>query len=131
MKIRDWFSDISRKAAHIAGSWQAFIAASFIVILWLIGGFYFGFLDPVYQLVINTFTTCITFIMVFLIQSAQNRDQAAVQIKLNELLSSINKANDQLIDIENATDEQLEQARQDICANKSQLPESSNEGDGP
>lgn len=127
MKIRDWFSDISRKAAHIAGSWQAFIAASFIVIVWIIGGFYFGFLDPVYQLVINTFTTCITFIMVFLIQSAQNRDQAAVQIKLNELLSSINKANDQLIDIENATDEQLEQASQQVCANR----DKPREGDSP
>jgi low affinity Fe/Cu permease len=118
MKIGDMFSTVSRKAAVVAGSWQAFIAAASIVMAWVIGGFFFGFLDPVYQLIINTFTTCITFIMVFLIQSASNRDQLALHLKLDELLCSIQKANSQLIDIEDATDEQIDAARQEIGAHK-------------
>lgn len=118
MKIADVFSGVSRKAAQITGSWQASIAASAIVGVWLIGGFYFGFLDPVYQLLINTFTTCVTFIMVFLIQGASIRDQRAIHLKLDDLLLSVSKANEQLIDIEEATDEQIESARGDIGANK-------------
>jgi low affinity Fe/Cu permease len=122
MKIGDAFSGISRKASNIAGSWQAFIAATSIVMIWVIGGFFFGFLDPVYQLVINTFTTCVTFIMVFLIQGASNRDVRALHIKLDDLLCSIQKANEQLIDIEDATDEQIAEARAQIGANKDSSP---------
>lgn len=118
MSVSEMFSTISRKVSAAAGSWQASIIAAAIVIAWVIGGFFFGFLDPVYQLVINTFTTCITFIMVFLIQSSSNRDIAALHLKLDDLLCSISKANEQLIDIEQATDEQIEQARKEIGANK-------------
>lgn len=118
MKIADWFSKASRKAANVAGSWQAFVAATSIVVVWLIGGFFFGFLDPVYQLVINTFTTCVTFIMVFLIQADQNRGAKALHLKLDDLLCSIQKANDSLIDIEHATDEQIDAARKEIGAHK-------------
>lgn len=118
MSISDMFSAISRRASSAAGSWQASIVAAAIVIAWVIGGFFFGFLDPVYQLVINTFTTCITFIMVFLIQSSSNRDIAALHLKLDDLLCSISKANEQLIDIEQATDEQIEAARCEIRSHK-------------
>ena len=114
MKVRDWFASISRKAAEISGSWQAFISAAGIVTAWLIGGFFFGFLDPVYQLVINTVTTICTFLMVFLIQSSQNRDTKAMQLKLDDLLCSIRKADDKLINIENATDDEISEAKKNI-----------------
>jgi low affinity Fe/Cu permease len=116
--VSEWFSNFTRKISNAAGTWQASLSAFLIILLWLIGGFFFGFLDPVYQLVINTFTTCVTFIMVFLIQSASNRDQKALQIKLNDLLCSISKANEQLIDIEESTDEQIEAARQQMSRHK-------------
>lgn len=118
MKIADWFSTVSRKAAQVTGSWQAFIAAAVIVMAWIIGGFFVGFNNELYQLFINTFTTICTFLMVFLIQSAQNRDTRALHLKLNDLLCSIQKANEQLIDIEDATDEQIDAARQEIGAHK-------------
>ena len=118
MKIADWFSTVSRKAAQVTGSWQAFIAAAVIVMAWIIGGFFVGFNNELYQLFINTFTTICTFLMVFLIQSAQNRDTRALHLKLNDLLRSIQKANEQLIDIEDATDEQIDAARQEIGAHK-------------
>lgn len=123
MKIGDAFSGLSRKASNAAGSWQAFIAATSIVVVWLFGGFFFGFLDPVYQLVINTFTTCVTFIMVFLIQSASNRDQKSLQIKLNEIIHVLEKADDKLINIENATDEEIADADKKVCANKANTPD--------
>jgi low affinity Fe/Cu permease len=119
MKIRDTFSEISRKAAEISGSWQASILAIFIVISWTIGGFFFGFTDT-YQLVINTGTTIVTFVMVFLIQSAQNRDTRAIQIKLNDLLCSIQKADDKLINIEDATDDEIKKAKENIKQNSGQ-----------
>jgi low affinity Fe/Cu permease len=121
-KISDWFSTLTRRVSTAAGSWQASLAAFLIVFTWIIGGFYFGFLNEIYQLFINSLTTVITFIMVFLIQGAQDRDTKAIHLKLNELLSSITKANEQLIDIENATDEQLEQARRDMEACKQSGP---------
>lgn len=114
MKIRDRFSAISRKTAEVSGSWQAFIAAASIVVVWLIGGLFVGFGNELYQLLINTFTTIITFLMVFLIQSAQNRDTRAIQIKLNDLLCSIQKADDKLINIEDATDDELRDAKNNI-----------------
>jgi low affinity Fe/Cu permease len=117
-KVADWFSTISRKAALITGSWQAFILAALVVLVWIAGGFFFGFTSELYQLLINTFTTICTFLMVFLIQSAQNRDTVAIHIKLDELLCSISKANEQLIDIEEATDEQIAAAREKISNSK-------------
>ncbi len=117
MKIADWFSTISRKAAQATGSWQASIIAIAAVLIWAATGPVFGFSDT-WQLWANTGTTLVTFVMVFLIQSAQNRDTKALHLKLNDLLCSIQKANEQLIDIEDATDEQIDAARQEIGAHK-------------
>ena len=113
MKIRDTFSSISLKAADISGSWQASIFAIATVVIWTIGGFIFGFTDT-YQLIINTGTTIVTFVMVFLIQSAQNRDTRALHIKLDDLLCSIQKADDKLINIEDATDDEITEAKENI-----------------
>lgn len=113
MKIRDAFSSISRKASNIAGSWQASVIAIALVVGWILGGFIFGFGDS-YQLIANTGTTLVTFIMVFLIQSAQNRDQKSLQIKLNEIICVLEKADDKLINIEDATDDEIREAKENI-----------------
>jgi low affinity Fe/Cu permease len=113
MKIRDWFSSISRKAAEISGSWQASIFSIAVVVVWAATGPMFGFSDT-WQLICNTGTTIVTFVMVFLIQGASNRDQRAVQLKLDDLLCSIKKADDKLINIEDATDDEIKKAKENI-----------------
>jgi low affinity Fe/Cu permease len=118
VKIGDAFVAISRKVTLAAGSWQASICAIVVVLAWIIGGFFIGFNNELYQLFINTFTTICTFIMVFLIQGSQNRDGRAVQTKLSEIIRVLEKADDRLIDIEDATDERIERAHQEVCANK-------------
>ena len=117
MSISDMFSAISRKAAAVAGSWQASILAIVTVVAWTLGGSIFGFTDT-YQLIINTGTTIITFVMVFLIQGSSNRDQKTLQVKLNEIISVLEKADNRLIDIEQDTDEHIEAVRQQICSRK-------------
>lgn len=118
MSVSGVFSAVSRKATVAAGTWQASILATSIVVAWIIGGFFVGFDDQLYQLFINTFTTITTFVMVFLIQGATNRDGKAVQLKLDEIIRAIEKADNRLIDIEQETDEHIEEARQDICSRK-------------
>lgn len=113
MKMGDVFPAISRKAAQVSGSWQASVIAIVLVVGWIGGGFFFGFGDS-YQLIANTGTTLATFIMVFLIQGASNRHEKAVQLKLDEIIRVVEKADDKLIDIEESTDEQLEAARQKL-----------------
>ena len=111
-------SSISRKAAQVTGSWQASAFAIASVIAWIGGGLVFGFSDT-YQLYANTGTTLVTFVMVFLIQSAQNRDTRALQIKLDEIICVLEKADDKLINIEDATDEEIDHARDHVAANDS------------
>jgi low affinity Fe/Cu permease len=94
--------------AHLAGRPIAFLSAAAVVILWAISGPLFGFSDT-WQLVINTSTTIITFLMVFLIQNTQNRDTAAIQIKLAELILRLEGPDDKLATAEDLSDEELEQ----------------------
>lgn len=84
----------------------AFVAAVFVVIVWAASGPVFHFSDT-WQLVINTSTTILTFLMVFLIQNTQNRDSKAIQLKLDELIFVIRKANDDFIDLEDLPDSEL------------------------
>ncbi|MFM7024100.1 MAG: low affinity iron permease family protein [Flavobacteriales bacterium] len=100
------FERISRAAIAFTGSTIAFISAVIIIIAWLISGPLFDFSDT-WQLVINTGTTIITFLMVFLIQRAQNKDSQAVHLKLNELIASLKGPSNRLIDVENLTEEEL------------------------
>ena len=88
------------------GSTAAFATAAGIILVWLISGPVFGYSDT-WQLVINTATTIVTFLMVFLIQRSQNKDSLAVHLKLNELVGAINGASNRLIDIESLTEEEL------------------------
>lgn len=101
------FERFANWAAHFTGSSTAFIGAASIIILWAVTGPVFGFSET-WQLVINTGTTIITFLMVFLIQKAQNKDSKAIQLKLNELLASNAKASNRMVDIEDLSEDELD-----------------------
>jgi len=105
------FDQFSKRVTKAAGSPYAFVSAFIIIIIWALSGPLFNFSDT-WQLVINTGTTIITFLMVFIIQQSQNKDTIALQIKLNELIASSDKASNRLIDIEDLTEEELEKAKQ-------------------
>ena len=101
------FETFSAKVTKATGSSFAFIIAFVIIVVWGITGPLFGFSDT-WQLVINTGTTIITFLMVFVIQQSQNKDTMAVQMKLNELIGCTKGASNRLIDVEDLTSEELE-----------------------
>ena len=104
------FTLFAGRIASIVGQPAAFVAAFLIILFWAASGPLFGFSDT-WQLVINTGTTIVTFLMVFLIQNSQNRDAAAMQAKLDELLRALKDARIQFIGIEHLTDHQIEDLR--------------------
>ena len=118
-----WFTHIAKWASRTAGKPSTFMVALVIIFVWLLTGPIFHFSDT-WQLVINTSTTIITFLMVFLIQSTQNRDQEALQIKLDEVLRSMENAHTVLLDLEELDDEELDMIRQDYL----QLAKKAREG---
>lgn len=101
------FEKMAHKAAVFSGSTLAFVIALITIVIWLMVGPYFYFSDT-WQLVINTGTTIITFLMVFLIQRMQNKDSRAIHLKLNELVAALNGPSNRLIDVENLSEEELE-----------------------
>ena len=105
-KLSQMLERFSRTATEATGTSTAFILALLVIIVWLVTGPLFKFSDT-WQLVINTGTTIITFLMVFVIQQSQNKDTMAIQLKLNELIASSAKASNRLIDIEDLTEEEL------------------------
>jgi low affinity Fe/Cu permease len=105
-----FFTTFATRIATAAGQPQTFAIALALIVLWSVTGPIFGYSDT-WQLVINTATTIVTFLMVFLIQNSQNRDAAAMQAKLDELLRAIDTARGQFIGIEHLTDKQIEQIR--------------------
>jgi low affinity Fe/Cu permease len=102
------FGTIARKSSTALGSPWAFILACAVVVVWAVTGPLFGFSET-WQLIINTGTTIVTFLMVFLIQNSQNHDARALHLKLDELIRSTNAARNQLIDLEDATDKDLDE----------------------
>src|ERR1044071_6699271 len=109
------FSDLARRLAIWSGRPSAFLLASGAVVLWAASGPLFGFSDT-WQLVINTSTTIITFLMVFLIQNTQNRDTEAMQIKLDELIRATQGAHNALLNLEHLEDEELARYRRHYAA---------------
>src|SRR5919202_4380175 len=113
--MRDRFSHFAARTGEIMGSYWAFLLAILTVVVWGITGPLFQFSDT-WQLVINTGTTIVTFLMVFLLQNSQNREAQATQLKLDELIRAVDQANNQLIDAEDAAPEEREQLRQSYQA---------------
>ena len=103
------FSDIANRTSQAAGRALTFVVAAGVVVVWAATGPLFGYSDT-WQLVINTGTTIVTFLMVFLIQNSQNRDSAAIQVKLDELIR-VSTAHNSFVGIEHLTDEELEDIR--------------------
>ena len=103
-----WFVRFAASTATWAGTSPAFVIAVLVVLVWAVLGPVFHYSDT-WQLVINTGTTIVTFLMVFLIQNTQNRDARAINLKLNELIRAVSKARNQMIDIENLSDLELDE----------------------
>src|SRR5438132_10242648 len=106
--LNEFFHHFAQRTAHFVGHAWAFIVAVVVVLTWLVTGPIFQYSDS-WQLVINTSTTIITFLMVFLIQHTQNRDAIAFHLKLDELIKGVKGARTRLVDLEDLSDEELEQ----------------------
>jgi low affinity Fe/Cu permease len=107
-KKQGFFEKFSNWATHFTGSSPAFIGAVSIVLLWGLSGPIFDYSET-WQLVINTGTTIITFLMVFLIQKSQNKDSKAIHLKLNELIAALEGTSNRMVDIEDLNEEELDQ----------------------
>ena len=103
-----WYSRVAKTTAHYSGRPWVFAMAAGLIVVWLVSGPLFGFSDT-WQLVINTGTTIVTFLMVFLIQNTQNRDAKAMHLKLDELIRAVQGARNRLVDLEKLSDEELKQ----------------------
>jgi low affinity Fe/Cu permease len=114
-KSRSWFTRFAKATAHLAGRPAAFILAAAVILLWLVTGPIFHFSDT-WQLVINTGTTIVTFLMVFLIQCTQNRDTEALQVKLDELLRVTAGAHNALLDLEELEEVELQRIQVSYAA---------------
>jgi len=101
-----WLAQFSSWATAVTGSTGGFSLAALMIVIWLVTGPAFGFSDT-WQLVINTSTTIVTFLMVFLIQRSQNKESMAVQLKLNELVAAMQGASNRLIDVEDLSEQEL------------------------
>lgn len=110
MKLGDIFHRIARSTARHMGQPAAFVTAVGIIVLWAVTGPLFGWSDT-WQLIINTGTTIVTFLMVFLIQNTQNRDSEAVQLKLDELIRATKRARNTMLDLEELSEEEIEKLR--------------------
>ncbi|HEY2362623.1 MAG TPA: low affinity iron permease family protein [Candidatus Angelobacter sp.] len=103
-----WFSRFASETAQVVGHPYMFLAAVVVLVIWAVSGPFFHFSDT-WQLIINTGTTIVTFLVVFLIQNTQNRDAKALHLKLDELIRSHHPASDDLIDIQKLSDEELDE----------------------
>lgn len=111
--MKNFFRRVSETTAQAVGSYWAFVVAALTVIAWALTGPMFGYSDT-WQLVINTSTTIVTFLMVFLIQNTQNRETRIVALKLDELLRSVEGARTGMVDLDHMTDEELTHVQEEF-----------------
>jgi low affinity Fe/Cu permease len=112
--MKEIFRRLAEKAAHAVGSYWAFLLALLTIMVWALTGPYFNYSDT-WQLFINTGTTIVTFLMVFLIQNTQNRETRIVALKLDELLRGVEGARTGLVELDHMSDEDLELVRQEFA----------------
>ena len=110
---RSWFARFASVSARAAGRPMTFLLATLVIVVWAVTGPLFGFSDT-WQLVINTGTTIVTFLMVFLIQATQNRDTLALQLKLDELILATRNARNDIAGIEDAPDTEIEEKKAEV-----------------
>src|SRR2546422_1228049 len=128
--MRELFRKFAQKTSQAVGSSWAFIGAVVIIIVWAITGPMFHFSDT-WQLVINTGTTIITFLMVFLIQNTQNRDAKAIHLKLDELLKGVKGARTGLVNLEQLSDKELENLQKEFERLHEKVNHEQKSGDEP
>ena len=127
-RVRDSFRHFAHKSAEVLGSAWAFIGAIFIIAVWGLTGPTFHFSDT-WQLIINTGTTIVTFLMVFLIQNTQNRDAKAMHLKLDELIRAIQGARNRLVDLEKLSDDELKRLEEQFTRVRNEAAERQPESD--
>lgn len=110
---RDAFARFARISACAFGSWQAFAVAAALVLAWIIGGFYYGFTNELYQLLLNSVTTAVTFLMVFLIQGSVNRDTTQMNLKLDAIIAALPHAPNRMIGLEDLSEAALRRLKED------------------
>ena len=125
-RIRDSFRHFARKSSEVLGTAWAFIGSLIIIAVWGLTGPMFHFSDT-WQLIINTGTTIVTFLMVFLIQNTQNRDAKAMHLKLDELIRAIEGARNRLVDLEKLSDEELKQLEEQFTRLRNKASERASE----
>ena len=113
MHETSWYSTFAKRAARFSGRPRVFLAAVLTIVVWAVVGPAFHFSDT-WQLVINTGTTIITFLMVFLIQNMQNRDAKAIHLKLDELLRGVKGARTELVNLEDLSDQDLDELQEEF-----------------
>lgn len=111
--MNELFRRFSHHISHLVGSSWAFIIACLIIFTWAVTGPLFNFSNT-WQLMINTGTTITTFLIVFLIQNTQNRDAKAIHLKLDELIKGVSRARNMMVDIENASDEEIDRLEEEF-----------------
>lgn len=124
--VNRMFGEIASRGSQAAGRAATFIVALSLIVIWGVTGPLFGFSDT-WQLIINTSTTIVTFLMVFLIQNSQNRDSAAIQVKLDELIR-VSAARNSLVGIEHLSDDELEELRK-TCEQRVKRSKDRSDGD--
>ena len=121
--VRDAFRSFAQRSSSVLGSAWSFCGAVLIIVVWLVTGPTFHFSDT-WQLIINTATTVVTFLMVFLIQNTQNRDAKAMHLKLDELIRAVKGARNQLVDLENLSDDDLKKLEKQFQGLRKQAEDS-------
>src|SRR5215472_10038318 len=126
--VSDAFRCFAQRSSALLGSAWAFCGAVLVILVWIVTGPTFHFSDT-WQLIINTATTVVTFLMVFLIQNTQNRDAKAMHLKLDELIRALKSARNQLVDLENLSDEELKRLEEQFRGLRKQAEYSQSHSD--